>query len=221
MTIGQGSEVTTSPATLNFTVANWSDVQTVTLTAVEDDDAVTDAPTTLTHTASGADYDSVAVVNLVVTVTENDTVGLTLSATTLTVTEGSSTDTYTVVLDTEPTGPVMVTIGQGSEVTTSPATLNFTVANWNSDTQTVTLTAVEDDDAVTDTPTTLTHTASGADYDSVAVVNLMVTVTENDTVGSDAVGDYPDGDGRFCHRHLYGGSRHRADWPGDGDHRSR
>ena len=63
--------------------------------------------------------------------------------------------------------------------------------------QTVTLTAVEDDDAVTDTPTTLTHTASGADYDSVAVVNLMVTVTENDTVGSDAVGDYPDGDGRF------------------------
>ena len=93
MTIGQGSEVTTSPATLNFTAANWSDVQTVTLTAVEDDDAVTDAPTTLTHTASGADYDSVAVVNLVVTVTENDTVGLTLSATNaLTVTEGSSTD---------------------------------------------------------------------------------------------------------------------------------
>ena len=220
MTIGQGSEVTTSPATLNFTVANWSDVQTVTLTAVEDDDAVTDAPTTLTHTASGADYDSVAVVNLVVTVTENDTVGLTLSATTLTVTEGSSTDTYTVVLDTEPTGPVLVTIGQGSEVTTSPATLNFTVADW-SDVQTVTVTAAEDDDAVTDADTTLTHTASGADYGSVAVANLDGHGDRKRHRWLDAVGDYPDGDGRFQHRHLYGGSRHRADWPGVSDHRSR
>ena len=181
VTIDPGSEVTTSTTTLNFTSLTWAAAQTVTLTAEEDDDALDEAQTTLTHTASGADYDSAAVANLVVTVTDDDRVGLTLTPPTLMLAEGTTT-TYTVVLDTEPSGPVMVTIDPGSEVTTSTTTLNFTSLTWAA-AQTVTLTAEEDADARDEDPTTLTHTASGADYDSAAVANLVVTVRDDDRVG--------------------------------------
>ena len=176
------------------------------------------SPTTLTHTASGADYDSAAVANLVVTVTDDDRAGLTLTPPTLMLAEGTTT-TYTVVLDTEPSGPVMVTIDPGSEVTTSTTTLNFTSLTWAA-AQTVTLTAEEDADARDEDPTTLTHTASGANYDSAAVANLVVTVTRRRPRRPDADAAHPDAGGRHDH-HLYRGARHRAEWPGDGDHRSR
>ena len=58
---------------------------------------------TLTHNPSGADYDSVSHdASLTVTVTDNDTRGVTVTPTSLTVDEGD-TNTYTVVLDTQPT----------------------------------------------------------------------------------------------------------------------
>ena len=57
---------------------------------------------TLTHNPSGADYNSVSDASLTVTVTDNDTRGVTVTPTSLTVNEGG-TNTYTVVLDTQPT----------------------------------------------------------------------------------------------------------------------
>ena len=54
---------------LTFTVDDWDDAQTVTVTAEEDDDGVTDAVATLTHTASGGDYANVTR-DLPVTVTD-------------------------------------------------------------------------------------------------------------------------------------------------------
>ena len=45
------------------------------------------------------------------TITDNDTAGVTLSKSTLTVTEQDTTgDTYTVVLDSQPTADVVVTV---------------------------------------------------------------------------------------------------------------
>ena len=119
--------------------------------------------------------------------TDTATAGLTLSPTSLTVAEGSTTHTYTVVLTTEPSDTVMVNINQDGEVTTMPAALTFTATEWNT-AQTVTLTAAPDVDT-TDDDTTLTHTASGGGYDSVAAVDLVVTVSDIITVN---VPDVPD-----------------------------
>ena len=107
-----------------------------------------------------------------------ETIGLIeLTPTTRTVEEGSTTNTYTVALDTEPSGRVTVSIEQEDEVTTNPVTLTFTTTNWGTP-RTVTLTAEEDDDATTDV-TRLTHTASGGGYEGVTAT-LTVTVTDND-----------------------------------------
>ena len=55
--------------------------------------------------------------------------GVTVSTTALTVTEQDTTgDSYTVVLDTEPTANVVVTVAghAGTDVTPNPTTLTFT-----------------------------------------------------------------------------------------------
>ena len=183
-----GTDLSLDETTLTFTTETWNTAQTVTVTAEEDDDGVTDAVATLTHTASGGDYANVTR-DLPVTVTENDTAGLVISKDNLTVGEGDAAGmTYTVALATQPTSSVSVSITghDGTDLslsgtTLSSDTLTFTVDDWD-DAQTVTVTAAEDDDGVTDAVATLTHTASGGDYANVTR-DLPVTVTDNDTAG--------------------------------------
>ena len=177
-------------STLTFTSTTWNTARTVTVKAADDDDAVADTVVTLTHAVSGADYgsSSVSAGSVAVTITESDTRGVTLSRTALTVKEGES-GTYTVVLDSEPTGDVTVTVGGISgdvSVDTSTAsgnqnTLTFTSTTWNT-ARTVTVSAATDEDAANDAVVTLTHAVSGADYgsSSVSAGSVAVTITEKD-----------------------------------------
>ena len=110
--------------------------------------------------------------------------GVTVSTTTLTVTEQDSTGgSYTVVLDTEPTADVTVTVAghAGTDVTRAPGTLTFTMSNWDT-AQTVTVTAGDDADT-TDDAVTLTHSAASTDndYSGIAIDEVAVTVSDNDT----------------------------------------
>ena len=180
--MSNNTDVTVSPSPLTFTTTTWSTEQTVTVSAGQDDDAANDMAT-LTHVASGADYGSVDNAILTVTVTDNDTRGVTVTPTSLTVNEGG-TNTYTVVLDTQPTGTVTVTIVEPTDnmdVTADLASLSFSTTDWATE-QTVTVSAAEDDDSTHDTAT-VTHTVSGGDYGSVTASNVIVTVTDNDTPG--------------------------------------
>ncbi len=97
--------------TLTFTTTTWSTPQTVTVSADQDSDTANDSAT-LTHSASGGGYGSVTG-SVAVTVTDNDTPGLVLDPTALTVAEGGSA-TYTVALATLPTGTVTVTVAGAS-----------------------------------------------------------------------------------------------------------
>ena len=114
--------------------------------------------------------------------TGSATRGVTVSATVLTVTEGS-TGAYTVVLDSQPTANVTVTPSRtagSSDVTFSPATLTFTALNWNT-VQPVTVTAAQDSDAVDDSAT-ISHAVTGGDYVGVTVESVVVTVNDDESV---------------------------------------
>ena len=115
------------------------------------------------------------------TYTGSDTRGVTVSATVLTVTEGSM-GAYTVVLDSQPTANVTVTPSRtgSSDVTFSPATLTFTASNWNT-VQPVTVTAAQDGDAVDDSAT-ISHAVTGGDYVGVTVESVVVTVNDDESV---------------------------------------
>ena len=174
-----GTDLTLDETSLTFTTTNWATAQTVRVTAAEDDDAADDEET-LTHTASGGDYASVAE-DLEVTVADGDEPGLVLSKASLGPSEGAS-ESYTVALATQPSAQVTVTITghSGTDLTLDETSLTFTTTNWAT-AQTVRVTAAEDDDAADDEET-LTHTASGGDYASVAE-DLEVTVADGDEPG--------------------------------------
>ena len=123
----------------------------------------------------------------VVQLTDNDTAGVTLGKTELVVTEGGSV-TYTVALDSEPTADVRVTITghAGTDLTLTPTTamLTFTTSTWDR-TQTVTVTAGDDGDALNDSAL-LTHRAVGATEYASVTASLRVTVTDDDTKATGA-----------------------------------
>ena len=132
---------------LTFTTANWDTAQTVTVKAAEDDDGVLDPDVSLTRDISSADdstYNALADQSVTVSITEDESVGITLSPTTLTVNEGSTAD-YTVELSVQPTADVTINITGGGDVTVNPTSLTFTTSTWNS-AKTVRVTAAQDDD---------------------------------------------------------------------------
>ena len=173
VTLPTGTDLTLDKTTLTFTVDNWDVAQTVAVTAAEDDDAVTDAGVTLTHTVSGGGYGSTTVPDVEVSITENDTAGVTIEPTTLSVVAGRSNE-YTAALATEPTGEVTVTVSghAGTAVTLDKTTLTFTTDNWDT-TQTVTVSATQN--AAT-AKVTLAHAVAGADYGSVTAEPVVVSV---------------------------------------------
>ncbi len=162
-----GTAVTLDKTTLTFTTDNWDTAQTVTVSATQN--AAT-AKVTLAHTVAGADYGSVTAEPVVVSVVgvagqqQTIQVGVSSSTQTLTVPEGGA-NSYTLVLGSRPTGDVAVgvTLPTGTDLTLDKTTLTFTSTNWDT-AQTVTVTAAEDDDGVTDAGVTLTHTVCGGGY---------------------------------------------------------
>ncbi len=173
---GATGEVSASPTKLTFSTVNWNAAQTVTVSVGGDVDANDDTATLVN--SAGGEYGSVSE-SLAVTVDDDDDDGLTLSASELTVAEGGS-GTYTVKLDTLPSGSVTVTVsGASGEVSASPTKLTFTTVNWNA-VQTVTVSAGGDDDAADDTATLVS--SAGSEYASVSE-ELSVTVDDDDTEG--------------------------------------
>ena len=120
-----------------------------------------------------------------VNITDDDTAGVTVNPTSLTLDEGG-TATYTVVLDTEPTGDVTVTIQDptdNTDVIAGPASLAFTDQNWDT-AQTVTVSAAQDDNAGDETAT-ITHTVAG--YGTVTTADDVTVAVADDAPDSLAV----------------------------------
>ncbi|MBN2777226.1 MAG: HYR domain-containing protein [Bacteroidales bacterium] len=144
----------TSSATLTFTSANWNTNQTVTVTGI--DDFIVDGDVTYYINLSNASstdpkYDGLFAESVTVINEDNDAAGFTVTPSSgLETTEGGSTATFTVVLNSKPATDltdyqVVIDVSSSdlTEGTVSPASLTFTAANWNVE-QTVTVTGVDD-----------------------------------------------------------------------------
>lgn len=186
---GNVNEATVDQAKLTFTPGTWDTAQTVTVTG--QDDAVIDGNKTVTITLSIVDANSDAAFNAVADQTvsatniDNDGPGFTISESsgTTSVSEAPTTDTFTVVLDSQPASDVVFTVTSGNlaEATVSPAQLTFTSANFNNP-QTVTVTGVNDSAIDGDQTTTITISVddnnSDDAYDPVADQTVSVTTVD-------------------------------------------
>ena len=178
--------------TLTIAAGATTSTGTVTLTAADNDVDALNKTFTVSAVASGgnnvANPDSVAL-----TITDDDTRGISVSPVVLTLDEVDNPETlnisehqktYTVALDSEPTGTVTVNVSSGDTniATVSDTSLEFTPSDWGA--QTVTVTAVDDDvDNTGDARTVrITHTvsAAGTDYEDESAANVDVTLTDDD-----------------------------------------
>jgi hypothetical protein len=190
VTSGDTSEATVSPATLTFTASDWDTPQDVTVTAQDDDVDDGDQTVTISHEATSSDngYDGASINDVTVTVQDDDGPGFTIlqSDGSTDVSEDGSQDTYTVVLTSQPTAEVTISISSGDEgeATVSPSTLTFTTGNWDTP-QTVTVTGVDDTNIDGTQTVTITHTASSADsaYNTLPAKEVTVTVADDDSAG--------------------------------------
>ncbi len=142
------TEGTAAPTSVTFTNVNWNAPRTVTVTGVNDDvadgDQVYQIDFTATTSADAA-YAAITPNSVNVRNLDNDSAGITVSAITADTTEAGGTASFTVVLDSEPTGNVTVNFNtdDATEGTVAVTSLTFTPANWQV-VQVVTVTGVND-----------------------------------------------------------------------------
>ena len=164
--------------TLTFSTTTWGDAQTVTVKAREDADAKNDS-VTLVHTAAGGEYEGVAE-ELAVTVDDDETLGVVISPTALTVQAGGS-NSYTVVLGSLPSGDVTVTLSGHEGAVLSLAgidndnALTFTQDNWHAP-QTVSVSADAEAQSSTITIEHSVASADDPDYAAAAAPGVAVSV---------------------------------------------
>lgn len=147
------SEGTVYPSSLTFSTANWSALQVVTITGV--DDGLLDGNQqykiiTGATSSSDSNYNGLVVPDVTLYNIDNDSPGILLSRNSgLVTSEFGNEDTFTIVLGSAPTADVTINFSSSNtdEGTVSPSQIVFTSLNWMNE-QTVTVSGV--DDALTD-----------------------------------------------------------------------
>jgi hypothetical protein len=174
-----------STNTLTFTPQNWSTAQTVTVTGVNDniDDGDINYNVNLNSTSSDSGYNGLTK-TVTATNTDNDTAGITVTPTSLTTTEAGGSASFTVVLNSEPTGDVTLALNSSdiTEGTIDKSSLTFTSANWNQ-AQTVTVTGVDDnlvDGNINYTITTASAVSTDSKYNGLNPSDVSVTNIDNE-----------------------------------------
>ena len=111
LNLGAGAGSSTS---VTFTPANWNTPQSITVTAVDDHVAEGTHSGTIAHSATSTDanFNGVTISGVTASIVDNDNAGVTIDKLdgSVDVTEGGATDTYTVVLSSQPTANVAVAI---------------------------------------------------------------------------------------------------------------
>ena len=186
------TEGTVFPDSVTFTPENWNAPQEITVTGEDDDDD--DGPidyTIVTALATSADegYDGLDPDDVDATNIDDDSPGVTITPgeDPMATGENGDTATFTITLNSQPTGDVVVTLASDDEGegTVDPTEITFTTDNWNS-LVTVTVSGEDDDIDDLDQPYAISVTlASAADagYDGLAVPDVELVNVDDDSPG--------------------------------------
>lgn len=188
-----------SPTSFTFTTVdgNWDSPRAVSIQPVHDYIAQGTHTANIAHSAVSSDTNYGAAVqfndlsgNVLVTINDADTAGVSISEATVSVSESGITDTYDVNLTSLPSNDVLVYIvaSPSAMVSMSPSTLTFTPAGWNPNIpQTVTVSAINNYivDPINPRTTNILHTITSGDndYNGMNVASISASVTDSDTSG--------------------------------------
>ena len=177
--------VAVEPFDLVIPAGNTSGIQFFTLSPINDDVDEGDERISITGqvTVGGVPDDGALPVNTAtVTINDDDSRGVVVTPTALTMEEGGE-ESYTIVLTSAPseTSHMAITVPANSDLRVSPSGIYFNGGNWNV-AQTVRVTSLGDADVLDDT-VILTHSFTDSDYDAIAVDDVSVTITEHTSTG--------------------------------------
>lgn len=194
LTSGDLGEASVDRPILLFTPATWNDPQTITVTGVnefiDDGDQITGITVAINAGASDDTFDGVPSQVVTVTTVDDDTVGFTItqSGGNSSVAESGTTDTLSVVLTSEPSTNVVITItnGDATECSVNTTPLTFTPSNWNV-AKVLTIAGVndffDDGDQTTALTFSIDEAATDDTFDNLADQVVNVVTTDDDTAG--------------------------------------
>jgi hypothetical protein len=183
-TVAGGDYTAVTLTTLTFLPGDT----TKTVTVDVHGDQVVESDETFTVDLSNPTHATITKPQGLGTILNDDTAGVTVDPTAgLITTEADGSDTFTIVLASQPTADVVIGLSSSdpTEGTVSPESVTFTSANWNV-AQTITVTGV--DDLVDDGDqlyTIITSATSSADpaWHGLGVDDVSVTNIDDDTAG--------------------------------------
>jgi len=169
-------------SSVTFTSGNWNIAKTITVAAVDDGAVEGVHGGTIQHsvTSSDANYNGFSASGVTANITDNDFFGVVVSPTSVDVAEGGATDTYTLVLGSQPSADVTISFNTGTQLQPI-SSVTFTSADWNT-AKTITVTAVDDLADEGSHTGTVSHTASSSDsnYDGISIGSVTANITDND-----------------------------------------
>jgi hypothetical protein len=188
--LGSTKQISTTPKMLTFDATNWHVERTIKVEAVDDFVAEASHAATIKHTIASTDpnYQPTMIIleDVAVTIQDNDSAGVTIDPTNVSVSEAGDTATYSIKLNSQPTADVVVTLHPNAQVGVKPPDKTFTVANWNV-AQQIDVTAV--DDAIAEGLHTgaISHTIVSTDPNyqpnMFALERVAVEIDDNDSAG--------------------------------------
>ncbi|MFC1739626.1 lamin tail domain-containing protein, partial [Planctomycetota bacterium] len=181
------AEIEVDTSELTFTTSDFNEPQTVNVTAVDDIFYEGQHSSTITHTAASADPCYHGLLNdVAVDIIDNDwaTVSIIQTDGSTKVLEGGATDSYDVLLTSEPIANVTLSIDDSNpQVDVDTSEIIFTTFDWDVP-RTVTVTAVDDMFLEGPHATTITHNTVSSDpnYDALDSY-VWVDILDNDRPG--------------------------------------
>jgi len=181
--IDDASEGSVAGSSLTFTTDNWAAPQSIVITGEDDNDTDGNQAYKLVfESALGADYAGLVPPAADLTNIDSETAGFTVEPLEGTTSETGSQFLFTVVLNEQPTGNVVVPLNSNDqgEGRVNKTVLTFTTANWNAP-QTVTVTGRDDLEKDGDQPYKIVFAATtGADaqYNAIRPPDISLVNTD-------------------------------------------
>jgi len=199
VTIQPDTQLKVDPTSITFTPQNFSLPQTISVQAIQD--SVLEGPRNgsihYLFTSVDPNFNAISTPVQNITVLDQgtqggllgisgcDTAGIVVSKNAVTVTKGGSNDSYTIMLQTQPTNDVGISINaQNGKATVDPTQITFHTYDWNVP-KLITVSAVNDNgQAETDTDV-IKHTVTSLDpnYNGKSAPDVSVQIKKQTTTG--------------------------------------
>jgi hypothetical protein len=182
VSLSTDEQIEVSPTSLTFTVRDWSIPQSVVVTVADDNIAEGQHNSRIRQTVSSSDekYDGIAVDSMTISITDNETAGVIVTPNEVAVGEGEGPEAYVVVLASQPSSKVEISVSTDGQTVVDPVQLTFRRAEWNAP-QMVNVRAVDDDVSEGLHASIISHVASSDDenYRNIPIDDVTARVADS------------------------------------------